>query len=86
MSTEVIVAVISGCVTVMSVIIANIAGYRSTDVKLDKQQAITETKLDALTTEVRRHNDFASRIPVLEDRIKAHEHRIEALERSRENT
>ena len=51
------------------------------DLKLDKQQAITETKLDELTREVREHNNFAKRMPVVEEQIKVINHRISDLEK-----
>ena len=50
------------------------------DAKLDKQQAVTNTKLDELTREVRRHNNFAEKIPVMEEQIKVANHRISDLE------
>ena len=53
------------------------------DAKLDKQQAVTETKLEELTREVRAHNNFAQRIPVLEEQIKVANHRIEDLEKEK---
>ena len=46
-----------------------------------KQQAITDTKLDELTREVREHNRFAQRVPVIEEQIKVINHRIEDLEK-----
>ena len=46
-----------------------------------KSQAVTETKLDELTREVREHNGFARRMPVVEEQIKVINHRIEDLER-----
>ena len=46
----------------------------------NKQQAITDTKLDELTREVREHNDFARRVPVVEEQIKVMNHRISDLE------
>ncbi len=46
----------------------------------NKQQAITDTKLDELTREVREHNDFARRVPVVEEQIKVINHRISDLE------
>ena len=82
MSTEIVVALISGAVTVITVIIANISGNRAVSAKLEKQQAVTDTKLDELTREVRTHNDFARRVPVLEEQIKVANHRISDLERS----
>ena len=49
-------------------------------VKLDKAQAVTDTKIEELTREVRAHNNFAQRVPVLEEQIKVANHRIEDLE------
>lgn len=71
MNADIIVALISGAVTVVTVIIANVSGNRAVSAKLEKQQAITDTKLDALREEVKRHNDFARRVPILEERLNA---------------
>ena len=49
--------------------------------ELEKAQAITDTKITELTREVREHNNFAKRVPVIEEQIKAANHRIEDLER-----
>ncbi len=65
----IIVALVSGAVTLVGVLIAN-----------SKNQAVTETKLDELTREVREHNNFARRVPVVEEQIKVINHRIEDLE------
>lgn len=70
MVSEIIVALIGGLVTLSGVLIAN-----------SKAQAVTDTRLDELTREVREHNHFARRVPVLEEQIKAANHRIEDLER-----
>lgn len=78
---QIIVAVITGVSTVVAVIITNSRSNRDMDAKLDKAQAVTETKLDALTDEVRKHNNFAQRVPVIEEQIKVANHRIEDLER-----
>jgi len=78
---QIIVAVITGVATVVAVIITNNRSNRDMDAKLDKAQAVTETKLDALTDEVRKHNNFAQRVPVIEEQIKVANHRIEDLER-----
>ena len=69
MSTEIIVAVITGCITLAGVLISN-----------SKSQAVTETRLEELTREVREHNNFARRIPVVEEQIKVANHRIADLE------
>ena len=66
----IITAIITGSVTLLGVLIAN-----------GKTQAVTETKLDELTREVREHNNFARRMPVVEEQIKVINHRIEDLER-----
>lgn len=57
---------------------------READAKLATAQAVTDTKLDELTREVREHNNFAKRMPVVEEQIKVANHRIADLER-REN-
>ena len=67
----------------MGVIFSNNRTAQSMDAKLDKQQAVTETKLEELTREVRAHNNFAQRIPVLEEQIKVANHRIAGLEKER---
>ena len=56
---------------------------RDADARLEKAQAITDTKLEELTREVREHNNFARRMPVLEEQIKVANHRISDLERSK---
>ena len=83
MSEAIIVAIISGGVSLIGVIVSNNRTAQSMDAKLDKQQAVTETKLEELTREVRAHNNFAQRIPVLEEQIKVANHRIEDLEKEK---
>lgn len=80
MSEAVIVAVITGGLSLIGVIVSNNHTAQSMDAKLDKQQAVTETKLEELTREVRMHNNFAQRIPVMEEQIKVANHRIADLE------
>ncbi len=70
MMDSIIAAVITGALTLFGVILAN-----------NKAQAVTETKLEELTREVREHNGFARRMPVLEEQMKVANHRIEDLER-----
>lgn len=85
MSEAIIVAIITGGLSLIGVIVSNNRTAqsmdKSMDAKLDKQQAVTETKLEELTREVRAHNNFAQRIPVLEEQIKVANHRIEDLEK-----
>ena len=66
---EIIVALITGGITLLGVLISN-----------GKAQAVTDTKLEELTREVREHNHFARRVPVLEEQIKVINHRIDDLE------
>ena len=66
---EIIVALITGGITLVGVLISN-----------QKSQAVTDTKLEELTREVREHNNFARRMPVVEEQIKVINHRIEDLE------
>ena len=66
---EIIVALITGGVTLVGVLISN-----------QKAQAVTDTKLEELTREVREHNNFARRVPVLEEQMKVANHRIQDLE------
>lgn len=78
---EIIVAVITGLASVIAVIITNNRSNREMDHKLETAQAVTDTKLDELTREVRLHNHFAQRIPVLEEQNKELFYRIKELER-----
>lgn len=80
MSEAVIVAIITGGLSLIGVIVSNNHTAQSMDAKLDKQQAIMDTKLEELTREVRMHNNFAQRIPVMEEQIKVANHRIADLE------
>ena len=69
MNEAIITALITGGVTLLGVLIAN-----------NKSQAVTETKLEELTREVREHNNFARRMPVVEEQISVINHRIADLE------
>ena len=81
----IITSIISGGLALVGVIISNMMSNKKTEAQLDKNQAITDTKLEALTREVREHNNFAKRIPVLEEQMKVANHRIEDLERGNRN-
>ena len=83
MSEAIIIAIITGGLSLIGVIVSNSYTAQSMNAKLDTQQAVTETKLEELTREVRAHNNFAQRIPVLEEQIKVANHRIADLEKER---
>ena len=70
--TSIISAIIAGAVTLIGVLIAN-----------GKSQAVTDTKLEELTREVREHNNFARRVPILVEQLKVANHRIADLEKER---
>ena len=66
---SIISALIAGAVTLLGVLISN-----------SRAQAVTDVKISELTREVRKHNNFAQRVPVLEEQIKVANHRIDDLE------
>ena len=76
----IIVALVTGGCSVVGVVITTLATSRRTEQKLATAQAVTDTKLEELTREVRKHNNFAQRVPVLEEQIKVANHRIADLE------
>ena len=71
--TEIVVALLTGAITLAGALISN-----------SRAQAVTDTRLEELTREVREHNGFAKRMPVLEEQIKVINHRIADLERGGE--
>lgn len=77
---SIIIAVITGGLSLLGIIYSSDKSASKVDAKLDMQQAIIETKMDELTREVREHNNFARRMPVVEEQIKVINHRIEDLE------
>jgi uncharacterized membrane protein YecN with MAPEG domain len=81
MSNEIIVAIITGLFTFAGVVVTNIISNRKVQYQLHEQQKITDVKLEELTREVRKHNNFAERVPVIEEQIKVINHRIDDLER-----
>ena len=78
---EVIIsAAITGGLALVGVIITNSQTNRKIEQRLDKAQAVTDYKIEELTREVREHNNFAKRMPVVEEQIKVLNHRIADLE------
>ena len=80
MADTIIVAIITGGLSLAGVVISSIASTRRMDSNLKTSQAVTETKIDELTREVREHNNFARRMPVVEEQIRVINHRIKDLE------
>ena len=81
--TSIIGSVITGVLALVGVVITVLAGNSKTDKAIQTSQAVTDTKLEELTREVREHNNFARRVPVIEEQIKVINHQIEDLERGR---
>ena len=82
MTEAIIVALISGGLSLIGVVVTCIATAKKNENTLKVSQAVTDTKIDELTREVREHNNFARRMPVVEEQIKVINHRIEDLEDS----
>lgn len=80
MTNEVLVALITGGLAFLGVIVTNIGNNRKMQKELEKNQAVTDTKIEELTREVRQHNNFAQRVPVLENKVQVADHRIKDLE------
>ena len=76
----IIVALITGGLSLVGVVISNISSNRKVEASLKTAQAVTDTKIEELTREVREHNNFARRMPVVEEQIKGINRRIGDLE------
>lgn len=71
---------ITGVLALVGVVITSHSTAKKMQANLEKHQAVTETKIEELTREVREHNGFARRMPVVEEQIKVINHRIKDLE------
>lgn len=80
MSEAIIVALITGGLSLAGVVLTCLATAKKTEKAAAVAQAVTDTKIEELTREVRMHNGFAQRMPVVEEQIKVINHRIEDLE------
>ena len=80
MSEAVIVALITGGLSLAGVVITGLATARKSENAAAVAQAVTDTKIEELTREVRAHNDFARRMPVVEEQIKSVHRRLAELE------
>ncbi len=85
METAIQVALITGTFgligSVLVAVISAVTTRTAVTHKLETSQAVTDTKIEELTREVRKHNNFAERIPVMEEQIKVANHRIDDLEK-----
>lgn len=80
MSEAIIVALITGGLSLAGVVITCLATAKKSEKAAAVAQAVTDTKIEELTREVRQHNGFAEKIPVIQEQIKVINHRIEDLE------
>ncbi len=89
--TEIIVSIIGALATIIAVVVNSRQSRKDmvselklqqerADAKMEQAQAVTNTKLEALREEVREHNNFARRMPVVEEQIKVINHRLSDLE------
>ena len=80
MSEAIVVALITGGLSLIGVVVTCVATSKKSEKAAAVAQAVTDTKIDELTREVRAHNNFAQRMPVVEEQIKVINHRISDLE------
>lgn len=81
MSESILVALITGGLSLTGVVVTCLATARKSQRTAAVAQAVTDTKIEELTREVRLHNGFAQRLPVVEEQIKGICHRLTDLER-----
>lgn len=81
MGEAILTALITGGLSLTGVVVTCIATAKKNENAMKVSQAVTDTKLDELTREVREHNGFARRMPVVEEQIKVINHRLADLER-----
>lgn len=77
---SIISALVAGGLTLIGTVLTVSSGQKKTEQKLQTAQAVTDCKIDELTREVRLHNNFAQRVPVVEEQIKVINHRIADME------
>ena len=80
MNDAILAALIAATASVVSNVVLSRKQAAEIDHKLEVRQAVTDTKIEELTREVREHNNFARRMPVVEEQIKVANHRINDLE------
>ena len=83
MTEAVCAALITGGLSLAGVLLSNFMAARKSEAAIRTAQAVTDAKLEDLTRQVREHNHFARRMPVVEEQIKVINHRISDLEQGR---
>ena len=77
----IIAAAVTGVLSLLGVVVSNVGSNKKIENALSTSQAVTDCKIEELTREVREHNNFAKRMPVIEEQIKNINYRLEELER-----
>lgn len=80
MAESILVALITGAISLIGTVLTILSSQKKTDEQMKISQAVTDTKIEELTREVREHNNFAHRMPVLEEQMKVANHRIADIE------
>ena len=83
MDATVLASLITGLLSLAGVMLSNLMSDRRREAAQKTAQAVTDARLEELTREVRLHNNFARRMPVVEEQIKIHQHSLEKLEKER---
>lgn len=79
MSEAILVALITGGLSLAGVVVTCLVTARKNETAMKISQAVTDTKIEELTREVREHNGFAKRMPVVEAKLETVEHQIKEL-------
>lgn len=80
MAESILVALITGAISLIGTMLTILSSQKKTDEQMKISQAVTDTKIEELAREVREHNNFAHRMPVLEEQMKVANHRIADIE------
>ena len=83
MDPTVLASLITGLLSLAGVMRSNLLSDRRREAAQKIAQAVTDERLEELTREVRLHNNFARRMPVVEEQIKILQHSLEKLEKER---
>lgn len=81
MNESILVALITGGLSLVGVVITCLATAKKNEMAMKVSQAVTDTKIEELTREVREHNGFAQKLPVVENKVAALERRVSVLEK-----
>lgn len=81
MDSAIWVSIITGALSLAGIIITNVSSNRKIEHQLEVSMAVTNTKLESLTDEVRKHNNFASRVPVIEHDIEYLKNEVAGLKK-----